>query len=281
MERTSKSEEEILEQYSEVMSHLKDILQDDIMVLIANRTHILAYYPGNKMVMSEQPVGTETRLYKPIMEAILTGTINSSIGPVGRCPFPFFSVNYPINWTNGEVIGCVAIGKSLEKEYKAQEISNVLTIELQQANAGLQEVASGSEGLLNTINDLIKKANESLNNILQVNTVITSINDISSHSNLLGLNAAIEAARVGEQGRGFTVVAQEMRKLATQSNESAKMAEAILTNMKNALEVIIQHINNLGSIAQNQAAATEQISQAIEEVSYQYQTLTDSLKIRT
>lgn len=181
--------------------------------------------------------------------------------------FPFISVNYPIHNDEGHVIGCVGIARSLEKENKIEEISQNLASTMQQISASVQQVAAGSQGLSGTLGNVIHSANESAEKIKKVNQVITAITDISTHSNLLGLNASIEAARAGEQGRGFSVVAEEMRKLAAQSKESAQMVTQILLEMKDTIQEIISGINNVGGIAENQAAATQEITAALTEVS--------------
>ncbi len=179
----------------------------------------------------------------------------------------------------GEVIGCVGIAKSMERAHKIEEISQGLATTMQQVDASVQEVAAGSQRLSFSINKVIQSANEADGKIKEINKVITAIADISSHSNLLGLNAAIEAARAGEQGRGFAVVAEEMRKLAAQSKDSAKMVTDILTQMKTSIEGILDEINQVGSIAENQAAATEQITAAIGEVSRNSQELMEFTRI--
>jgi methyl-accepting chemotaxis protein len=93
------------------------------------------------------------------------------------------------------------------------------------------------------------------------------------------LNPAIEAARAGEQGRGFAVVAEEMRKLAAESKKSAKMVNQILTDMRDAIDTMITEISQVSSISENQAAATEEITAAIQEVSADSQTLVNLAKI--
>ncbi|WP_443112490.1 methyl-accepting chemotaxis protein [Dehalobacter sp. DCM] len=193
--------------------------------------------------------------------------------------FPFTGIDYPIRNLKGEIIGCIGVGKSLEKDYQIEEISHGLASTLEQVNAGIQEIASGSQGLSFTIDSVISSANETHGQIKEINKVIQAITDISAHSNLLGLNAAIEAARAGEQGRGFAVVADEMRKLAAQSKDSAKMVTDILTNMKDSIETIISEINKVGNIAQNQAAATEEITASIQEVSQTSQNLANMASI--
>ncbi|AHF09186.1 MULTISPECIES: methyl-accepting chemotaxis protein [Dehalobacter] len=273
-----KSYEEILEAYVMVLADLKEIMQEDIMVLITNRTDALCHYSGYKL-HTKVDQSFKVSDHAHLVEAMRTGKTRSDIMSKERYGIPFASFTYPIKAPDGEIIGCVGIGKSLEKEGRVEEISQGLAATLQQANAGLQEVASGSQGLSFKISNVVKSANESAVKIKEINKVISAISDISSHSNLLGLNAAIEAARAGEQGRGFAVVAEEMRKLAAQSNDSAKMVTEILTQMRESIEGIIMEINQIGGIAENQAAATQEITAAIEEVSENSQNLVELSKI--
>jgi len=74
-------------------------------------------------------------------------------------------------------------------------------------------------------------------------------------------------------------VAEEMRKLASQSNDSAKMITEILTQMKASIELINKEISNIGKIAESQAAATEEITAAMVEVSENSQILAEFSKI--
>lgn len=263
------SDEQLLEGYSEVFSRLKDILKEDMMVTIANKTHVIRYHPGSHMKFppGEQPIGMEVPPNGVLAQTIQTGKSIYRLGEEERFGYPFLLVVYPINNNIGETIGCLALSRSLERQHRIEEISQSLATSLQEVNAGLQEVASGSQGLSYKINTVVKFANESEVKIKEIDTVISAISDISSHSNLLGLNAAIEAARAGEQGRGFAVVAEEMRKLASQSKESATTVTQILTQMKDSIENIISEINTIGGIAENQASATEEVTATIEEIS--------------
>lgn len=282
MKVNPQSDEEILEYYALVLSNLKDIVDEDVHVFISDKTKTMYYFPGDKMRLENvdfigEDIDKNGNEYKAMQSGeIIKYTIGKEL-----MGFPFTCITFPIQNLQGEVIGAAGISKSLEKDIKIEENSHNLAITLDQVNAGIEEVASGSLGLSHTINHVITSANETYNRIQEINKVIEAIAEISSHSNLLGLNAAIEAARAGEQGKGFAVVAEEMRKLAAQSKDSAKMVTDILIGMKQSIESIINEINQVGNIAENQAAATEEITASIMEVSENSKALLKLVKIYT
>ncbi|WP_041272289.1 methyl-accepting chemotaxis protein [Desulfitobacterium hafniense] len=269
------SDEELLEYYAFVLSNLGLLVDEDVQVVLTNRTHITHHFSGDKLRSdSTQLIGMEiTQTENELYKAMQSGKIIKSQEDEKYVGVPIVNIYFPIRNLRGEVIGCAAVCKSQEREYQLEEISHGLATTIEQVNDGIEMVASGSQGLSHTISHVITSAKDTHNRIQEINKVIEAISDISTHSNLLGLNAAIEAARAGVQGRGFAVVADEMRKLAIQSKDSAKMVTNILSGMKQSIEAIINEINQVGSIAENQAAATEEITASIMDVNQSSQTL--------
>lgn len=120
--------------------------------------------------------------------------------------------------------------------------------------------------------------NKAQHNADETRNISNFIKGIAEQPNLLGLNAAIEAARAGDQGRGFGVAAEELRKLAISSADARGNIENSLNEMKDLIEMIITHMGKISNLAQTQAALTEEVNASVEEISKTSQDLVEFAK---
>ena len=125
----------------------------------------------------------------------------------------------------------------------------------------------GRSGLSEVVDDIQVIARES-EDILEINAVMENI---ASQTNLLSMNAAIEAAHAGDAGRGFAVVADEIRKLAENSSEQSKTIGGVLKNVKNSVDKIINSTNNVLS-------RFETIESGIKTVAFQEESIRCSME---
>lgn len=107
------------------------------------------------------------------------------------------------------------------------------------ASTAMDEAAKERESLTAAVDSLAEQVEELSHYSIGIRTFAQSISEIAEQTNLLALNAAIEAARAGEHGRGFAVVADEVRKLADQAGQAAKETQEMVTGMTTGIARVL------------------------------------------
>lgn len=131
-----------------------------------------------------------------------------------------------------------------------------------EAQNALQNTIQKLSGAVQVENDINARLNSLSQEAAQVKQVLTVIGDIADQTNLLALNAAIEAARAGEHGRGFAVVADEVRKLAERTQKS-------LVETNATVNIIVQSINDVAEQMNQNTQEIEDLARSAENVETQ------------
>ncbi len=255
----------LLEAAVKLAPDIKQLVPLDCSISVADREKFLVDYPSESLQLMDntgKKIPKESGLYK----AIQTGETQRRILPEKVYGVPFRSVTVPIK-EDREVIGGFGLGLSLYYQQTLAQAAqsfkstseNVLS-STEELSASAQELAAGMEVL-----DTLK--NEMEEQVDKTEVILNFIKKVAANSNLLGLNAAIEAARVGEAGHGFEVVATEIRKMAENSAKSVEEVEEIVDNIKLKVARINEEITRILEISRYQAISTQEINTSLQGLS--------------
>ncbi len=123
----------------------------------------------------------------------------------------------------------------------------------------VEETANSMMTIASSMEETSSRSQEVITQSNDIKSVVVIIGDIAEQTNLLALNAAIEAARAGEHGRGFAVVADEVRQLAERTQKS-------LSEINANISVLTQSIMDIGSSIDAQSMSISQVNDAVSEI---------------
>lgn len=238
----------------------------NIGVTVTDREKYLLYEPAENLDLKlpvGQPVREGSLVHRAMVEKrkVFMKVDKSARG------LPYIGSATPICGKNGEIVGAFAISMPVEKYEKTKDMANELNVQMrsvastcEQVSAQVEEISAISKGLLHKVHDSQAQAKGS-------EKVLQLLRGIVNQTNLLGLNASIEAARVGTYGRGFHVVAEEIRKLAANGADSVKnVVDIVGLIQSNSGEIVAevraveQSVTRIADAMASLAAITQQVS---------------------
>ena len=262
----------IIDHFTKVLPYLLDFSTGDIGVSLTDKEKYLFYKPGktlNLKVATGSPLKPGSAVYRAVHERRRV-VIRGDKALFGH---PYIAVAIPLFDSNQAVAGAACIQETVDRQEALKDMANQLSASIGILAATTQNISAQTQELSAVSQTLATASHQSAARVTESDQVLRLIQNIAAQTNLLGLNAAIEAARVGEQGRGFGVVAEEIRKLAASSTDSIKRIDTIIKtiqtdslNSNSQVEYIHQVLSQVATATASIAGTTQQISSLAQQL---------------
>ena len=254
-----------LQFFLEHASTIKQLFNEDVDVTITDREKVLEHLQSKEITV-ESSKGRVLKSNEPMINTIQSNKRIMMDVPKEYYGTPFTAIMVPIHDNNGEVIGGIAVSKSTNKQAILMEVAEKFAALSEEISASTEELSVSTSNFSKYMNQLSDAQNEMRRQVESTSKILEMINAVAKNTRVLGFNAGIEAARSGEYGRGFSVVAREITKLADQSANSANEIKQLLDELNDKGGYVANIVQNTVQISTIQTAAIEEISQAIQHL---------------
>jgi len=253
-----------LEKIISVLPYLRQLYGDEVALTVSNTETNLVYEKGSRLDLGIR-AGDRIKEGSVAQAAVQEGRRVVRHIPREVYGMPYVAIATPVI-ENGTVVGALAVGQSTDTEEKLAKMAEQMSQSIETVSQGSSGFAASAEELAATSSELANNTQKIRGDVKDMDDIIALIMEIASQTHLLGLNAAIEAARAGDAGRGFNVVAEEIRKLAASTQTSAKEVTAKLSRIKSNINALAEHVNEVSAVSEEQAATSEEINASIQQL---------------
>ncbi len=260
------TQHELISAFVRVAPLLKSLTNDDITIGIYDTEKLIINIPGKTFSLNVSP-GDPLVEGDIVTNAIRNNTPLSAVVPKELFGFPLAARAIPLHDEQGRVIGGVGMGTSLEKANVLFEMAESFSAIVEQTTASIEDISQSIAHLTERVTDVTNQMTDVSSSAQQIGKISSVVKEISDQSNMLGLNASIEAARAGEVGRGFSVVADEIRKLATSSKENVDQINGITKDIQEFLQRLNHAFSDIHTLTDTQSRTIQEFSATIHEIS--------------
>lgn len=247
---------------------ISTLYNDEVCIAVSDKEHLVFLEMGEEFKLPYKlgdPINKNfeqvMRQKKYIVKEIPLNIMEKSSANIAKCYF------FPIlDNDEKEAVGVLAIAIRLDNRFELNQIVGTLEKASLDLSEVVDNVSTGVNDMLSMNQELLHKTNEMTHKAKDTDAIVGIIQGISNKTNLLGLNASIEAARTGEAGRGFGVVAKEIQKLSVTSKESITQIDGIIKDISTNITEIDTGLDKINGVSEKQAEVVKTLTSTMEEV---------------
>lgn len=261
---TTLAENEIMNSFNNLIPYFHHFFDDELVFTISNTEYFLKVVDSANIKLSLK-TGDSIASGSGAYECLKQKKPVSIIVPENIFGVALKAMAVPVK-ENGQIVGTIVVSKSLGRKTTIFDLSENVSDSLSKIADVITEITNGVNMVSNTNTLVQKNVDITRNEAKNTDEIIRFVENVARQTNLLGLNAAIEASRAGEYGKGFSVVANEIRKLSVSSSESIKQIDSVLRNIQASVTEISSQTNESSSIFQKQVESINKISELVDKI---------------
>mgnify|MGYP001191699467 CR=1 FL=1 len=245
---------------------IKELNSTDVAVTISDQEKVIHQIFSNEFSV-DYHVGRKLLPNEPMAQVMRKKEREIVMVPEEAYGVALRVILTPVTDEKGEVIGSIAISTNRDNQSRLLKVAEEFTKSSEEISASIEELASTTENF-NTYMEELGKAQKDMNDRVRETTkILEMINTVAKSTRILGFNAGIEAARSGEHGKGFGVVAKEITKLADQSAGSVNEIRKLLDELKEKVTEVAMVVSNTIDISGSQTNSIDDIAKTIHQLS--------------
>ena len=247
---------------------LAEMFPEGVILYITDSKKFLYRQSSTVFDLPVNQVGTELKEGDIPFKTIISKKLVVEEVDASKYGLPLLVTNYPLfdEDNANEVVATFGLVIPKKTAVQLRDMSGNLDNGLSGISAAIEQLAASASQIHTNEQDLNKDIKGIISLSNEINEVSVFIKEIADETKMLGLNAAIEAARAGDAGRGFGVVAEEIRKLSEQSKSTVPKIKKLTDGIKTNVTIVSEKSGSSLNASQEQAAASEEITASIEEI---------------